>query len=149
VRFRPPQIVAHAGMGRQVNDLVTDINRVLARIPQDSGVKAARVSITYPTLTATFPAIPANAKIMAFTIDNVVPWSAGTTAVLRVGSAAGGAQYITGDNIKVTTGKINATHTAAQMASMDNVRNNQSVHCTVVTTGSHSQGETHITMWYQ
>lgn len=65
--------------------------------------------------------IPVGARIISFQFDVLTAFDSATSATLSVGITAGGTEYVSGVNVKAATGRIAPTHTAAQLAAMDNV----------------------------
>lgn len=89
--------------------------------------------------------IPKNTKIVNIMADTTVAWTA-TTASLTVGSSAGGTQYASGSDVKTITRAPTAAYTAAQLAAMDNVGANTSIHVRVASTGATAVGTTAVTV---
>jgi hypothetical protein len=126
--------------------------------PQGFGTEARSVGDVGVSQTVTLQAasaanvdgtitVPPNSKILDFLIDSTVLWTA-TTASLTVGTAAGGAQYVSGFDVKTVTRGPTAAFTAAQLAAMDNVGNNTTIAFRVASTGAHNVGTTKATVRY-
>lgn len=99
--------------------------------------------------------IPAGSKIVNIVVDVLTAFNSGTSAVLSVGTAAGGTQYASGVDVKTATGRITPTFTAAQLAAMSNVTvlgvaapTTAPVVVTVTPTGATSAGYVRVTLVY-
>lgn len=64
--------------------------------------------------------IPAGARIVDFNVDVLTAFDSATSATLTIGTAAAGTQYVSGVDAK-TAGRAAITHTAAQLAAMNDV----------------------------
>lgn len=99
--------------------------------------------------------IPAGSKIVNILVDVLTAFNSGTSAVLSVGTSAGGTQYASGVDVKTATGRITPTFTAAQLAAMSNVTvlgaaapTTAPVVVTVTPTGATSAGYVRVTIVY-
>ena len=99
--------------------------------------------------------IPAGSKIINILVDVLTAFNSGTSAVLSVGTTAGGTQYASGVDVKTATGRITPTFTAAQLAAMSNVTvlgvaapTTAPVVVTVTPTGATSAGYVRVTILY-
>lgn len=99
--------------------------------------------------------IPAGARILNILVDVLTAFDSATSAVLSVGTAAGGTQYASGVDVKTATGRIAPTFTAAQLAAMDNVTvlgvaapTTAPVVVTVTPTGATTAGYVQVTIVY-
>jgi len=97
-------------------------------------------------VSATF-AIPKNTRIVTFIVDTSVAWDSATSAVLTIGTAAAGTQYVTSVDVK-TAGRGTITFTAAQILAMVDTNTNTTVVATVTPTGATTAGTTYVTMQY-
>lgn len=91
--------------------------------------------------------LPKAAIIVDIIADNLTPWNSATSAVLSVGSAAGGTQYAGSVDAKAT-GRIRPTLTGAQLNAMASIGSTTPVVATVTPTGATSAGETKVTVLY-
>lgn len=91
--------------------------------------------------------LPANAQILAFYTDTLVAWDSVTSAGLTIGSAAGGTQYNTSVDVK-SNGREAPTLTAAQLAAMDDIGTNTTVHIRVAQVGNTTAGQARVTCLY-
>lgn len=99
-------------------------------------------------VTQTF-VLPPRSQILGFDLDTTTAWNSGTSASLTVGTAAGGAQYVTGVDVKANTSPRAAqTFTTAQLAAMANIGTNTSVVATVTVSGATSAGSSRVTVRY-
>lgn len=99
--------------------------------------------------------IPAGSKIINILVDVLTAFNSATSAVLSVGTSAGGTQYASGVDVKTATGRITPTFTAAQLAAMSNVTvlgvaapTTAPVVVTVTPTGATSAGYVRVTVVY-
>lgn len=99
--------------------------------------------------------IPAGSIILGFNIDVLTAFNSGTSAVLSIGTSAGGTQYVSGVDVKTATGRIAPTYTAAQLAAMSNqsvlgvaAPTTAPVVVTVTPTGATSAGYVNVTVLY-
>ena len=114
-------------------------------------------SITQNSTTAVSSTlyIPVGSKIVNILVDVLTAFNSGTSAVLSVGTSAGGTQYASGVDVKTATGRITPTFTAAQLAAMSNVTvlgaaapTTAPVVVTVTPTGATSAGYVRVTIVY-
>lgn len=114
-------------------------------------------SITQNSTTAVSSTlyIPVGSKIVNIIVDVLTAFNSGTSAVLSVGTSAGGTQYASGVDVKTATGRITPTFTAAQLAAMSNVTvlgaaapTTAPVVVTVTPTGATSAGYVRVTIVY-
>ena len=97
--------------------------------------------------------LPANAQIVEIYADTSVLFNSGTTAVLTVGTASGGTQYVTSVNVRTgaTGGRNTTAHNATQVAAMGNIGNNTALVATVTSTGTAptvGNGQVRVTIQY-
>ncbi len=113
-------------------------------------------SITQNSTTAVSSTlyIPAGSKITDIIVDVLTAYNSATSAVLSVGTSAGGTQYASGVDAK-TAGRVRPTFTAAQLAAMSNVTvlgvaapTTAPVVVTVTPTGATSAGYVRVTILY-
>ena len=97
-------------------------------------------------VSATFT-LPASSQLVQILADVTTAFNSATTAVLTVGTAAAGTQYVTSVDAK-TGGRAAVSHTAAQATAMGDLTTNQSVVATVTPTGATSAGQVRITLVY-
>lgn len=62
--------------------------------------------------------VPPGCQLQDFLIDVLTAFNSATSATLTVGSASGGTQYVSGVDVKASTGRKTPTYTAAQLAAM-------------------------------
>lgn len=91
--------------------------------------------------------LPANSQIIAFYTDTLVAWNSVTSAGLTIGSTAGGAEYNASVDVK-SNGREAPTLTAAQLAAMDDIGTNTTVHIRVAQVGNTSAGQARVTCLY-
>lgn len=93
--------------------------------------------------------MPANSQIVEIYADVLTPYNPVGTAVLTVGSAAGGTQYVTSVPAK-TGGRNTTTHTAAQCIAMANIGTNTTLFGTVTCADvpGTPQGQVRVTVQY-
>jgi hypothetical protein len=117
----------------------------------DTGYITQAKSVTVQAATAASVdatiVLPPNSQILDFLCDSTVAWTA-TTASLTIGTAAGGAQYVTGFDVKTVTRGPTAAFTAAQLLAMSNITTNTSVFIRVASTGANATGTTTVTVRY-
>lgn len=113
-------------------------------------------SITQNSTTAVSSTlyIPAGSKIIDIIVDTLTAFNSASSAVLSVGTSAGGTQYASGVDV-ATAGRARPTFTAAQLAAMSNVSvlgvaapTSASVVVTVTPTGATSAGYVRVTLVY-
>lgn len=99
--------------------------------------------------------IPVGARIVNILPDVLTAFNSATSAVLSVGTSAGGTQYASGVDVKTATGRIAPTFTAAQLAAMDGVSvlgvaapTVAPVVVTVTPTGATTAGYVQVTVVY-
>lgn len=97
-------------------------------------------------VSATFN-LPVNSQIVDILPDVLTAFNSATTAVLSVGTAAGGTQYAGSIDAK-TAGRTRPTFSAAQLAAMDDVGSTTTVVATVTPTGATSAGQVRVTILY-
>lgn len=91
--------------------------------------------------------LPAGSQIVEVYADVTTAYNSATSATLTVGSAAAGTQYVTSVNAK-TGGRNTTTHTAAQVAAMDDIGTNTTVYGTVTSVGQPTAGQVRMTVQY-
>ena len=97
-------------------------------------------------VSATFT-VPAGSQIIDIVPDVLTAFDSATTAVLSVGTAAAGTQYVSAVNAK-TAGRAAATISAAQALAMADVTTNTSVVASVTPTGATTAGLVRVTLVY-
>lgn len=112
-------------------------------------VLSQSVTLTQNSTTAVSGTIylPAGAVITSILCDNLTVWNSATSAVLSVGSAAAGTQYVGSVDAKAA-GRQTPSYTSAQLTSMNGISTNTSVVATVTPTGATSAGVTKVTLYY-
>lgn len=98
-------------------------------------------------VSATFY-LPTNAQIVDILPDVTTQFNSGTSAVLSVGTAAAGTQYVSGVDVKTAAGRIAKTLTGTQVTNMANIGANTAVVATVTPTGATSAGAVRVTVLY-
>jgi hypothetical protein len=98
-------------------------------------------------VSATF-LIPPSSTILNFDVDVLTQFNSATSAIMTIGTAAAGTQYVTSVDCKAAAGRIALTYTAAQLTSMNNVGANTTVVATVTPVGATSAGSVLVTMRY-
>lgn len=91
--------------------------------------------------------LPAGAQLLQVISDVTVAYNSATSAVLSVGTAAAGTQYVASVDVR-TGGRSTVPHTAAQVAAMDDIGTNTAVVATVTPTGATSAGQVVVTLTY-
>jgi hypothetical protein len=91
--------------------------------------------------------LPSGSVITSILIDNLTQWNSATSAVLSVGTAAAGTQYVGSVDAKAA-GRVTPTYTSAQVTAMNGIGSNTSVVATVTPTGATSAGVTKVTLYY-
>lgn len=91
--------------------------------------------------------LPANSQIVDIIPDTLTAWNSVTSATFTAGSAAGGSQYVSGVDVK-SDGREAPTFTAAQLAAMDDIGTNTTVHFRVAQVGNTSAGQLRATVLY-
>jgi hypothetical protein len=91
--------------------------------------------------------VPAGSQLIQIIPDVTTAFNSGTSAILTVGTAAAGTQYVTSVDAR-TGGRGAVTHTAAQVAAMADVGTNVNVVATVTPTGATSAGAVRVTLVY-
>lgn len=97
--------------------------------------------------SATFT-IPEHCQILDFLADTSTAWNSATSALLTIGTAALGAQYVASVSI-ASVGRLTLPATAAAtLAALADTGTNKSVVATIDVTGATTTGVTRITMRY-
>ena len=96
--------------------------------------------------------VPANVKLLearlsAEYIDVTTAFDSATSAIITIGTAAAGTQYVGSINAK-TAGRAAITFTAAQLTAMLNVGTNTAVVITVTPVGATTAGAVTVTAFY-
>lgn len=98
--------------------------------------------------------VPVGSKIVDIIVDVLTAFNSATSAVLTVGTSAGGTQYAGSVDAK-TAGRVRPTFTAAQLAAMSNVSvlgvpapTPAPVVITITPTGATSAGYVRVTLVY-
>ena len=102
--------------------------------------------------------MPATSQMIRITVDVLTAFDSATTAVLTVGTTAGGTQYITTIDVKVA-GRASYTFTAAQLLAMSSTAQDNTataaagaptstVVATVTPTGATTAGLVRVTIEY-
>lgn len=91
--------------------------------------------------------LPAGSQILEFKIDTLTAWDSVTSAGLTIGSAAGGTQYASSSDVK-SAGREAPTLTGAQLAAMDDIGSNTTVHIRVAQSGNTTTGQARVTVVY-
>ena len=88
-------------------------------------------------------------------VDVLTAFDSATSAVLSVGTSAGGTQYASTVDVKTATGRIRPTFTAAQLAAMESVSvlgvaapTTAPVVVTITPTGATTAGYVQVTLVY-
>lgn len=93
--------------------------------------------------------LPANTKLLDFLNDVTVAFDSATSATLSAGITSGGTEYMSGVNVKAATGRIAATHTAAQLIAMNDIgTTNLTLYLTVTVVGATTAGNVFATVRY-
>jgi hypothetical protein len=98
-------------------------------------------------VSATLP-IPQGSAILNFDVDVLTAFNSATSAILTIGTAAAGTQYVTSVDCKTAAGRITLTYTAAQLSAMNSVGANTNVVATLTPVGATSAGQVVVTMRY-
>lgn len=91
--------------------------------------------------------LPAGSQILEFLTDTLTAWDSVTSAGLTIGSAAGGTQYASSVDVK-SAGREAPTLTGAQLAAMDDIGSNTTVHIRVAQAGNTTAGQARVTVLY-
>lgn len=91
--------------------------------------------------------LPPSSQIINIIPDTLTAWDSVTSATFTAGSAAGGSQYVSGVDVK-SDGREAPTFTAAQLAAMDDIGTNTTVHFRVAQAGNTSAGQLRATVLY-
>jgi hypothetical protein len=91
--------------------------------------------------------LPYGSQIIDIVVDVLTQYNSATSATVSVGTASGGTQYASGVNAK-TGVRVYPTHTAAQLAAMDDIGNNGTVVATVTSVGQPTAGQVRVTYTY-
>lgn len=98
--------------------------------------------------------VPVGSKLVDIIVDVLTAFNSATSAVLTVGTSAGGTQYAGSVDAK-TAGRVRPTFTAAQLAAMSNVSvlgvpapTPAPVVITITPTGATSAGYVRVTLVY-
>ena len=91
--------------------------------------------------------LPANSQIVEIVVDVLTQYNSATSATVSVGTTSGGTQYASGVNAK-TGIRVYPTHTAAQLAAMDDIDTNTTVVATVTSVGQPTAGQVRVTYSY-
>jgi hypothetical protein len=91
--------------------------------------------------------LPANAQILVFYTDTLTAWDSVTSAGLTVGNTAGGTEYCASVDVK-SAGREAPTLTDAQLAAMDDIGSNTTVHIRVAQVGNTTAGQARVTCLY-
>lgn len=91
--------------------------------------------------------LPAGSQIIEVVTDTLTAWNSVTSAGLTVGSTAGGTEYASSVDVK-SAGRGAPTLTGAQLAAMDDIGSNTTVHVRVAQAGNTSAGQARVTILY-
>jgi hypothetical protein len=127
-------------LGTGLDNTGTDTGYVV----QSKSVTLAQNSTTAVNATVV---LPANSQIVNIIADVTTAYNSVTSAVLTVGTAAAGTQYVTSIDAK-TGGRASYSFSAAQVSAMANIGTNTSVVATVTPTGTTSAGAARVTVNY-
>ena len=91
--------------------------------------------------------LPAGSQILQVFTDTLAAWNSVTSAGLTIGSAAGGTEYASSVDVK-SAGREAPTLSDAQLAAMDDIGTNTTVHIRVAQVGNTSAGQARVTVLY-
>lgn len=91
--------------------------------------------------------LPAGSQILEVITDTLTAYNSATSATLSVGTSSGATTYVSGVNVK-TAGRTYSTHSAAQLAAMDDIGTNTTVVATVTSVGQPTAGQVRVTFTY-
>ena len=91
--------------------------------------------------------VPQGSQLTDFNIDVTTAFDSATSAIITIGTAAAGTQYVGSINAK-TAGRAAITFTAAQLTAMLNVGTNTAVVITVTPVGATTAGAVTATAFY-
>lgn len=91
--------------------------------------------------------LPFNSQIVEIVVDVLTQYNSATSAAVSVGTSSGATTYANGVNAK-TGVRVYPTHTAAQLAAMDNIGTNGTVVTTVTSVGQPTAGQVRVTFSY-
>lgn len=97
-------------------------------------------------VSATFR-LPPNSQIVDILPDVLTAFNSATSAILSVGTAAAGTQYLASVDAR-SAGRAARSYTAAQLTAMADTTTNTSVVATVTPTGATSAGQVRVTLLY-
>lgn len=90
--------------------------------------------------------IPKHSVLIDIIVDTLTAWNSASSAVLSVGTAAGGTQYAGSVDVKTAAGRQSPTFSAAQLSAMADA--GETVVATVTPTGATSAGQSVVTFVY-
>lgn len=91
--------------------------------------------------------LPPSSQIVDIIPDTLTAWDSVTSATFSAGSAAGGTQYAGSVDVK-SAGREAPAFSAAQLAAMDDIGTNTTVHFRVAQVGNTSAGQLRATVLY-
>ncbi len=92
--------------------------------------------------------LPKNSEILSFLVDVTTAYDSVTSAVLTIGTAAAGTQYVTSVDVKAAAGRIAVTFTGAQLLAMENITTNTTLVATVTVVGATTAGRMKLLVHY-
>lgn len=91
--------------------------------------------------------LPYDSQIVEIVVDVLTQYNSATSATVSVGTSTGATTYASGVNAK-TGVRVYPTHTAAQLAAMDDIGANGTVVATVTSVGQPTAGQVRVTYTY-
>lgn len=131
------------GLGGPLTAAATDLDVGYTPVYQFKAISqnsTAAVSVTFK--------VPKNSQIISFPVFGTAQYDSATTAVLTIGTAAAGTQYVTSVDVKGGTGLMTVTYTDAQRLAMENVTTNITVVATVTVVGATTAGRVMVGIHY-
>ncbi len=109
-----------AGPQKDVTGVSTDpYNQGFARLQQSVNIAFnTSNSLSGSLVQAILINVPPGSRIDSVVPDVLTAYNSGTSATLSVGTTNGGTDYVSGVDVKTSTGRKTPTYTAAQLAAM-------------------------------
>ena len=91
--------------------------------------------------------LPYGSQIVEVICDVLTQYNSANSATLTVGTSSGATTYVSGVNAK-TGIRVYPTHTAAQLAAMDDIGTNGTAVATITSVGQPTAGQVRVTFNY-
>lgn len=113
-------------------------------------VLSQHATVTHGVGRDTTLTLPASSQIIDIIVDVLTAFNSFTSDTLSVGIAIGGTQYASGVDVRTSAIRIRPTFTAAQLANLQNITTNVTVHINVTHVGAAATaGDARITILYR